>query len=108
MRLYVCGPVTGRPGLNRPAFEEARRALEAAGYEAIVPHDFVAPDAEHPAAMRLCIATLCNGDIDGVALLGGWRSSRGALCEVEVARAVGIEALSCRTWAGRAKGPSDG
>ena len=39
MLIYVIGPVTGRPDLNRPAFEAARRLLERRGYAVEVPHD---------------------------------------------------------------------
>lgn len=98
MRLYVCGPVTGMPDLNRGAFDDARTRLEAAGYGAVAPHAFVPSDASHEDAMRLCIARLCCSDIGGVALLAGWRGSEGARMEVEVARAIGIEAKHWTTW----------
>ena len=43
MLIYVIGPVTGRPGLNRPAVEAARRLLESRGYDVEVPHDTIPP-----------------------------------------------------------------
>lgn len=43
MLIYVIGPVTGRPDLNRPAFEAARRLLERRGYAVEVPHDTIPP-----------------------------------------------------------------
>ena len=96
MRIYIAGPVTGRPDLNRDAFEEARLALEAAGYEAVVPLDLVPADAEWGYAMRQCIASMMT--CDGVARLPDWRSSRGARVETELARGIGMEVRDVGEW----------
>lgn len=98
MKLYVCGPVTGFSDLNLPLFEAALDQLDSAGYEAVVPHEFVHPDENHAAAMDLCLARLEVGDIDGIALLPGWSDSAGSCQEVERARALGIEPKSIDQW----------
>lgn len=36
-RLYLIGPVTGKPNDNREAFEEASARLEAEGYAVDIP-----------------------------------------------------------------------
>ena len=96
MRLYVIGPVTGREGLNRAAFKEARAKLERAGYTVAIPHDFIPPDASHEDAMLLSIKTmLCCG---GVAMLIDWDESPGALLENRVATDCGLEAHCVGAW----------
>ena len=102
MRLYVIGPVTGKPDLNRPAFEDARAELAAAGYGVSIPHDFIPPDADHARAMRMSLHNLLD-NADGVAMLDGWASSDGARTEFEVAAACGIEARGVRSWVRLAK-----
>ena len=32
MKLYICGPMSGMPGSNYPAFREAAKTLKASGY----------------------------------------------------------------------------
>lgn len=96
MIIYVAGPVSGMPLDNRPAFEEAREALLAAGYLALVPHDVVAPGTEWGTAMRATVAAMMG--CGGVALLPGWQASRGAKVERDVAQAVGITVKGVAGW----------
>lgn len=96
MRLYVIGPVTGRENLNRKAFEDAKEKLWDAGYDVLIPHDVVPPDATYQQAMRLSIKTMLG--CDGVAALTDWDESRGAKLEREVAVACGIEIHCMDTW----------
>lgn len=91
-RLYLCGPVTGVPDLNRPAFDEAAETLREAGYAVLVPHDAVPAHARWQDAMRICIAAMLG--CDGVALIDGWERSRGAAVEIDIARKVGMTAFS--------------
>ena len=85
MRLYVCGPVSGRPDRNRVAFERARYTLIVAGYDVVIPHDIIPEDAddatERDAIMQACMDRI--DECDGVALLSGWAGSRGATQEVD-------------------------
>lgn len=99
MMLYVCGPVSGRPRLNRPAFERAALRLEEAGHAAILPHWFVPPDAEWQAAMRRCVETLVK--CDGVALLADWQESKGARIECRLAKELGMQAATVDLWCGK-------
>ena len=96
MKLYVIGPVTGLDDLNRPAFEAARTVLEAEGYVALLPHDFIAADATWQQAMKRSLETLAKAD--GVACLDGWSKSHGASHEVETAQWLGLPAMSVKDW----------
>ena len=103
MRLYVIGPVTGRPGLNREEFEEARKALAMLGFEVDIPHDYVPGNATWERAMRISLWHLAASDGDGPLYAGavrlpGWRESKGAALEDEVARACGIPAKDLADW----------
>ena len=96
MKLYVIGPVTGREDLNRRAFEDAKERLWDAGYDVLIPHGVVPPDATYEDAMAQSIRALL--ECDGVALLDDWATSPGALLENRVATACGIEAHCVGAW----------
>lgn len=86
MKVYLAGPMTGLPLDNYPAFRAAAKRLRAAGYK-------VSNPAENPKPvcgtwlgyMRMGIKQLV--DCEGIVLLPGWRNSRGASAEFELARA---------------------
>ena len=96
MRLYVIGPVTGREKLNQEAFEDAKERLLDAGYDVLIPHDVVPPDAVHERAMRLSIKAMLG--CDGVAMLIDWDESTGAKLEKRVAKMCGIETRYVSAW----------
>ncbi|MEG2368750.1 MAG: DUF4406 domain-containing protein [Raoultibacter sp.] len=96
MKIYIAGPVTGMPDNNLPAFQAAAKELEAAGYEAIVPHDSIHADAKWRDAMRIAIAQMMQAD--GVALLGGWVDSEGARIEYNIANQVDIPTHTVDQW----------
>lgn len=106
MTIYVAGPVTGVEGLNLPAFEDAARALEEAGFRAMIPHRFVPGGADHERAMRMTLLWLLS-HADGVCILDGWAHSRGAQVEVDVAMAVGLKVGALRYWQGIAGGGAE-
>jgi nicotinic acid mononucleotide adenylyltransferase len=84
MKIYISGPMTGLPELNKPAFLAAEAALKDKGYEVLNPVKNGLPDtAPWEDHMRADIIMLMGAD--GVALLDGWGKSRGALKEVAAA-----------------------
>lgn len=88
MIVYISGPITGLPGLNKTAFDSAAAELKAVGFEPIVPHEITAPGDTWEEAMRSCIRAMM--DADAVVMLRGWEGSKGAKIEYDLARAVGI------------------
>jgi hypothetical protein len=84
MRVYLAGPMTGLPELNFPAFHRAAANLRASGFEVVNPAE-INPDpaAGWTACMRQDIAQLVT--CQAIALLPGWRSSRGAQLEHHIA-----------------------
>lgn len=108
MRLYVAGPMRGYEQYNFPAFHEATAQLREAGYEVVSPAEMDLElgfdpnstaeftEADYAAAMRRDIETLLT--VDGVALLHGWRKSKGANVEHDVARALGLTAMLTEGW----------
>lgn len=96
MRLYVIGPVTGREKLNQEAFEDAKERLLDAGYDVLIPHDVVPPDAVHERAMRLSIKAMLG--CDGVVVLSGWEGSKGAKLEHDVAISCGLYVRNFLAW----------
>lgn len=104
MKLYVCGPMTGVPDKNFPAFRTAAEQLRQAGYEVVDPSTL----GEHD---NWAWADYLKRDLpemlkcDGLALLPGWEHSRGAGLEYLVARGLGMRHHGVPEWVERA-GPA--
>ena len=97
MRIFVSGPMRGIPYYGFPAFDAARAAFEAAGFDVVTPADldraigFDAMDLPETtdwewesgfdirAAIKRNIDALL--DADGVVFLEGWGGSLG--CNIE-------------------------
>lgn len=101
-KLYIIGPVTGKPNDNRPAFEHARELLTAEGYQVTIPHDHIEPGTPWNWAMRESIKHLLEAD--GVAMLAGTIHSKGASLEKQIAEAIGLPCYLWREYLYRAQG----
>lgn len=107
MNIYEIGPVTGIPDENRPEFERVRHELIKANHlHVIIPHDFVPKETDWKVAMSLCIKQMMQWWNEGlllkqkhrelgIALLDGWKQSRGAVIEYTLAQQLGIP---CKPW----------
>ncbi len=99
--LYLCGPMSGLPQFNYPAFFEAAERLRDVGYIVRNPADNPPPKCgTYPGWIRLALAQLvqCNG----LAYLDGWESSTGAHIEIRVARDLTMPIKHCGVWIGEA------
>lgn len=117
--LYVAGPMRGYPQFNFPAFDDAAARLRAAGYDVFNPadrdrqiHGADLVDKAHTgdeaqivtthgfdlrAALAADTAWICR-HADGLAVLPGWESSKGANAEVALARALAIPVNFVSHW----------
>jgi hypothetical protein len=110
MRYYLAGPMRGIPYFNFPAFAEAAEKLRAEGHTVLSPaeadieilgdlassnltgseeqatkeHGFDIRDA-----MKRDLAWICD-EAEGIALLPGWESSKGARVENALAECLGL------------------
>jgi hypothetical protein len=89
---YVCGPISGYPQDNRPAFERAAEILKAEGHKAITPFEVAPNPTSYEEAMRLDVAFLAE-HCGRIAVLPGWQNSRGAKCELHAAQMFGMRPL---------------
>jgi hypothetical protein len=110
--LYVCGPMSGLPEFNYPAFMAAEAVLTEAGYEVQNP---ARVDERHDGTnCRECrvgrrhnwewYMDQCLPMVDlaeGLAVLPGWQHSRGAKIEVERALSHGLYLATVPTWVAR-------
>lgn len=99
--VYVCGPMSGYPAFNYPAFNDAAAELRKAGYAALNPvdserHNISGKPQSWDWYMRHALRMVT--DADGIALLPGWEASKGATVEVYVARALGMPIRSLAAW----------
>ncbi len=94
MKLYLAGPMSGYKDLNFPAFHEAAAKLRAKGHMVFNPAetDFGRPEKEvtHREALAVDLVWICH-HAEGMALLPGWRLSKGAQAEFGVALAIGMD-----------------
>lgn len=95
--LYLCGPMTGLPDSNYPAFQEAAKRLRAAGFTVTNPAENGLPQSanwfEH---MRTDIRNMMS--TDAVAVLDGWQRSKGAQLEIQLAENLGMKVASIWVW----------
>lgn len=96
-RLYVCGPMTGLPEFNHPAFVRAANRLRGHGYTVFSPTDNGLP-AHAPWAMHMRRDIPQLLQCAGVAVLPGIETSRGAQLELHIATQLGIPAASVDAW----------
>ncbi|QOP64948.1 deoxycytidylate deaminase [Arthrobacter phage Brynnie] len=96
--LYLAGPMSGLPGFNYAAFHVAAGKLRRAGFEVLNPAENRAPSPDPAWSdwMRLALGQLLKAD--GVALLPGWRDSKGATVERNLARDLEVPALTVPAW----------
>lgn len=104
--IYVAGPMTGYPEFNFPAFRAATARLRGLGYEVRSPHEWdeeehggKAPSVEEakPWAYYLRRDLRLLLDCEAVAVLPGWRDSRGACLEAHVASMLGMPIYDATT-----------
>lgn len=86
--VYIAGPVSGQPDLNRESFYEADQALKAKGYFTRNPHEFCmdinSTESDDPKFYRRGIEVLTR-DCTDIVMLEGWQYSDGAKIEHHVA-----------------------
>lgn len=108
MKLYIAGPMTGLPNFNYPAFNAAEAALTRSGFEVLNPVMGETPPTEADAQpwdwyMRRALGMVIEAD--GIALLKGWETSRGAKLERIVGEGLGLPVGSLYDWlAGKVDG----
>jgi streptomycin 6-kinase len=104
--VYIAGPMTHIEAFNFPAFFEAEERWAQAGWIVINPARLDAnagfdPENDEPetseAYMKRDLPKLAN--CDAIALLPGWRESRSALKEHQVARWCGLFVYDAVTMA---------
>lgn len=88
MKVYISGPMTGIPDLNRKAFDEAEKKLTLAKCYVANPHKIDAPHDTYESHMAADIRELTY--CDAIYLLPGWTESRGAMAEYAVAQVLGL------------------
>ena len=114
MKIYLAGPMRGIPEFNFPTFFKAATVLRYEGHEVFNPaekdnekhgvdiskgnhegrEDVAA--AQHGFSLREALgsdlAWIC-AEADAIALLPGWRNSKGATAEHATAVALGLEVI---------------
>jgi hypothetical protein len=95
MKIYICGKVTGDVNY-RNKFLKAEDDLYEAGFYPINPAACVPSNTDWNGAMRIALGLMLR--CEGVAILGDWRSSKGAKIEVKLARKIGIPVMTLDRW----------
>lgn len=94
-RIYISGPMEGKPDLNVDAFNSMQIFLESFGYQVVNPvHVDVDPDfliTDIPTRLDyyrkdIRALTYC----DGIMMLKGWNVSHGAQLERTIAQEMGL------------------
>jgi hypothetical protein len=94
VKVYVSGPMTGYEDYNRPAFHRATRHLRDLGFTVVNPAELDEADGSaeeiqsHAWYLKRDIAALLT--CDAIYLLPGWKHSKGATLEKQVADGCGI------------------
>lgn len=96
--LYLSGPMSGLPDLNKPLFNKVAKQLRRKGYMVINPAELDSREAcstwEACLQRDLRALTRC----DAIATLPGWKKSRGANLEIHVGKALSYPVHSAKYY----------
>lgn len=110
-RIYISGPISGLPNLNRDAFDHEERLLRECGDDVFNPHSLPAPSDEEIQEwvyalgpqrakekiwqwyMKLCIVEIPR--CDEMRMLPHWQNSKGAVWEHRIAKMIGLPITYC-------------
>lgn len=87
-KFFISGPMSGVPDFNYPTFESAAAYLRSKGLDVVSPHELHDGNMGHGYAYYLRRDLRALLDCDVLVQLPGWRESRGAVVEYEVAQAL--------------------
>lgn len=88
-RIYIAGPMSGMPDLNYPEFNRAAKGLRELGYHVENPAENTPPPCKSwEGYMRLAVAQLVT--CDEIHMLRGWKHSKGARIERDLAAELGL------------------
>lgn len=95
-RIYICGPMRGRPENNVPAFNRAADRFRGLGWHVENPVDISQVVVERmginvPPGEYLRHDAKAIASCDAIALLSEWEHSTGARCEVGLALTIGLD-----------------
>lgn len=90
--VYISGPMTGLPDLNREAFAWAEALVSMRGLTPVNPHTLCDPSWDWNRCMRADVKALCA--CDALLLLPGWERSNGAQLELHIAHRLGLVVLT--------------
>jgi len=93
-KIYLSGPMTGKPDHNFPAFHAAAKQFRELGWEVINPAEHFNGKTDLPRATYLRKDLECLLQCDAIALLPGWHESEGARFEVMVAEKLRLKFFS--------------
>lgn len=85
MRYYLAGPMSGMPEYNYPAFDEIAAGLRARNLEVVSPHELHEGELGYPWEYYIKADLRAMLECGALVLLPGWRKSRGARLECNVA-----------------------
>lgn len=98
-KTYLCGPMTGYPEHNFPAFEKYAAFLRQNGHIVVSPRELEALETGQRKSweyyLRRDLKELLT--CDHIAVMPGWNLSRGASLEVYVGWRLGFEIISAET-----------
>jgi hypothetical protein len=91
MKIYISGPMSGKPNLNFSEFDTARDMFLRLGYEVVSPADLERQRGELPylEALRDDLKHLLT--CQAIFMLKGWQRSHGAKAEWYIANLLGFQ-----------------
>lgn len=99
-KLYIAGPMSGYPEANYPAFNEAERLLQHAGYTVVNPANVHLERCHYVDLIREDLRVML--DCSGIAVLDRWWESVGARNEVNVGGVLKMPTRTVDQWLERA------
>lgn len=95
MRVFISGPISGKPDFNKKAFNDAEQQLSDLGLAVWNPvklHPAKPDRFSHDDYLWVCFSMIERSDV--VALLSGWENSKGARAEKSFAQQKGLQVYS--------------